>query len=109
MHSTAVRRAEIEQEGRAIITQIAERESAKVFALKVGIKPRHSYNLREGETDTRWPTFVMMAMQYPELREAVGRWLGFVQSGDARATAAALEQIRRIVATMPEEGDQHGG
>ena len=75
MNATALR-AQIEQEGRAIITQIAKREPAKILAFNVGIKPRHSYNLRDEETDTRWPTFMMMAMRYPDLKAKVLEWLG---------------------------------
>lgn len=98
MHSTALKRAEIEQEGRAIITKIAKREPAKIFAINVGIKPRHCYNLRDEETDTRWPTFVMMAMQYPDLRAWLLKKLGADgEGGTSDDNARTLVEIQRLL------------
>jgi hypothetical protein len=96
--------AHIEEEGTALIRSIARREPAKVISFKTGITPRHVYNLREYECQPRWLNFMAMAQNYPELRAAVGRWLGFDLTEAARAES--LEQIRRIVEAMPEEGDQ---
>lgn len=106
MSALAVR-AKVEEEGTAAVARFVERKSAKVVAIQAGITPRHVYNLRGRECKTTWPTFIMLAMQDAELRALVGGWLGFVHSGDPRA-AAALDQIRRIVETVPEEGDQTG-
>ena len=101
---TAIAIARIEEEGAQIMRSIASREPAKVFAEKVGLTPRHTYNLRDGECQPRWMHFIAMAQQYPELRAAVGRWLGFPDK-ESPVAEAALDQIRRIVQQMPEEGD----
>jgi len=97
--------ARIREEGGDLIRVIARREPAKVVALKTGTTPRHAYNLRYQECEPRWLTFIALAQQYPELRAAVARWLGLAEKSDPRA-GQALEQIKRIVETIPEEGDQ---
>lgn len=102
MNSAALR-AEIEQQGGEIIAKIARREPAKILAFKIGIKPRHSYNLRTERPASEWPTFLLMAQQYPELRAWVAKQLGFDSSPDA---VAKLECIKRMIESMPEEGDQ---
>ena len=68
---------QIRDEGNAIIRTIARRESAKVIALDAYISPRHVYNLREetGQPDLAWPSFILMARNYPELRRWVLEWL----------------------------------
>lgn len=59
---------------------------------------------RNGECGTTWPTFLAASMHYAEARDFVGRCLGF-NPADPR-TNQTLEQIRRLVSTLPEEGDQ---
>ena len=97
--------AHIETEGREIIQRVTQRESAKIISLRTGITPRHVYNLRDGECQPRWMHFIALAQQYPELRGAVARWLSFDYPNSVSADAA-LDQIRRIVAALPDEGDQ---
>ena len=96
--------AVIEREGAPLIRQAAELQSAKVTADRVGATPRQVYNWREGECQPQWPYLIMLAREYPELRAAVGRWLGFPEK-EHPVAEAALDQIRRIVQQMPEEGD----
>ena len=97
--------ARIREEGGDIIRSVTQREPAKVVSLRTGITARHVYNLRDGECQPRWLHFIALAPQYPELRAAVARWLGLAEKSDPRA-GQALEQIKRIVETIPEEGDQ---
>jgi hypothetical protein len=48
----------------------------------------------------------MLAAQHnPELRDLVGRWLGFTHTHDPRALDT-LRQIKALAASLPEEGDQ---
>lgn len=95
----------IEDEGASLIRYVANREPAKVVALKIGKTPRQVYNLREGETETGWLTFVAMAMNYPEVRAALARWLNLSEK-NSPAAAHALDVLRRLAANMAEEGDQ---
>lgn len=95
--------ARIELEGGEIIRSVTRRQPAKVISLRTGITPRHVYNLREGECQPSWPYFIALALEYPELRAAIARWLNFDKGPDAMR---AMDEIRRIVETMPEEGDQ---
>jgi hypothetical protein len=95
----------IEQEGQAIVQKATMREPAKVVALRVGATPRQVYNWREGECQPRWPQFIALALEYPELRAAVARWLNLTDK-NAPDAAAALDAIRRLVERMPEEGDR---
>ena len=94
----AALRSRIEQEGREIVARIARREPAKLLAFNVGIRPRHSYNLRYAESDTRWPTFIMMAMQYPDLRAKVLEWLGAAGAEGSRDDAGrVLHEIAALL------------
>ena len=96
--------AAIEREGAPLIRQAVEQQSAKATALRVGATPRQVYNWREGECQPQWPYFIALAQQYPELRAAVARWLDLPLK-ESPVAEAALDQIRRIVQQMPEEGD----
>jgi hypothetical protein len=96
--------AKIQDEGGEIIRQIARREPAKVIALRTGMTPRHVYNLREGECQPSWPYFIALAMEYPELKAAIAHWLHLDKTDPA--AVEAINQIRRIVDAMLEEGDQ---
>jgi hypothetical protein len=102
--NAAVAIARLEEEGSPILRAIARREPAKVVASKLGFRPRHVYNLREGECGTSWPHFILAAMHDATLRDLVGRWLGFTQSHDPRSQET-LAQIRKLMATLPESGD----
>lgn len=96
--------ARIEDEGRDLIARAAHREPAKVLARKIGRSPRHVDNLRAGANEPRWPTLIALAMQSPELRSAIGRWLGFEQT--APDVQRAIDELRRYVEARAEEGDQ---
>lgn len=102
--NAAVAIHQLEQEGAPVLQSMARQEPAKIVAGKLGFRPRHAYNLRDGECGIGWPHFILAAMHNPELRDLVGRWLGFTQVHDPRALDA-LAQIKRLVATLPEEGD----
>ena len=84
----------IEDEGNAIIRELARTEPAKIFSIKTGelISPRHVYNLREeiGQPTLGWPPFIMLAREYPELRSKVLEWLGC----DSDPSEVANEIIR---------------
>lgn len=95
----------IEEEGGSLIRLVTNREPAKVVALKIEKTPRQVYNLREGECETGWVTFMAMALNYPEVRAAVARWLNLTDKQSPRAEQA-MKALRDLVAAMPEEGDQ---
>jgi hypothetical protein len=96
---------QLEQEGAPILKQMAQSEPAKVVAGKLGFRPRHVYNLREGETGIGWQHFILAAQHNPQLRELVAKWLGFTYTNDARAVDM-LRQLRALAASLPEEGDR---
>ena len=93
--------ARIEQEGRALLRDVAGRSPAKTLARAIGKTPRHIYNLRDGECQTGWLTFIALAQQAPELRQAVARWLGLAPGPESAALRAEIEAV---LARHPEEG-----
>lgn len=97
--------AQLDQEGGPILQEIARSAPAKVVAPTFGFRPRHVYNLREGETGIGWQHFILAAQQRPELRALVAKWLGFDSPHDPRALDM-LRQIKALAASLPEEGDQ---
>lgn len=93
---TAISVARIEQEGAQILRDVVQSEPAKVVAAKTGMTPRHVYNLRDGECQPRWMHFIALCREYPELRQAVGRWLGYEGTHDPIA-ADTLAAIRKLL------------
>lgn len=100
----AVALAEIEREGSPLLQSYARSKPAKVVASEIGATPRHVYNLRDGECGTDWPKFMLAAMHNPELRDLVGRWLGFVRTHDPR-TESARALLNKMLDLLPEAGD----
>lgn len=103
--NAAVALQQLNEEGAPVIQGMAHSAPAKVLAPIFGFRPRHIYNLRDGETDIGWRHFMLAAQHNPQLREMVGRWLGFTHTHDPRALDT-LRQIKALAATLPEEGDQ---
>jgi hypothetical protein len=103
--NAAVAIAQLDMEGGPVLREIARREPAKVVAPKFGFRPRHVYNLREGETGIGWQHFILAAQQTPELRALVAKWLGF-ESPLMPQAVEMLRQIKQLAASLPEEGDQ---
>ena len=102
---SALRRQRMSFDGTHLLQEVTQREPAKVVALKLGCTPRHARNVQRGECATSWPIFLNAAMEYPEVRDFVAQWLGLAQSGDPGADRV-LDQIRRMVANLPESGDR---
>lgn len=92
---SAIAMARIEQEGAQLLRDAAARAPAKVIARDTGISSRQVTNLREGNTGTRWQNFIALARRDDELRQAIGRWLGYegTQDPDAAQTLAAVRKL----------------
>lgn len=88
--------ARIEQEGAQLLRDAAAKGPAKIIARETGISSRQVYNLREGDTGTRWKHFIALALRDDELRRAIGRWLGYEGTQDS-AGAELLEAARKIL------------
>ena len=101
----AVDLARIRAEGGELIRDLTASEPAKAVAERTGLPARYVYNLREGAHQPSWPHLIALAQAYPELRAAIARWLNLNQPVGQQADRA-LGEIRRIVATLPEEGDR---
>jgi hypothetical protein len=90
---------QIRDDGNAIIRDLARTIPAKIFAANANISPRHVYNLREeiGQPDLAWPSFIMVAKQYPELRVKVMEWLDASIGDNDRDPSQVLNEIQRLL------------
>lgn len=94
----------IEQEFRELVPRALRgtQETAKVIALRVGATPRAVEGWRNGYHGPTVPHFLALAQQHPEIRAFIARHLGF----DAPNAKATLESIKRMLESLPEEGDR---
>jgi hypothetical protein len=93
----------IELEFRELVPRALQtREPAKVIALRVGATPRAVEGWRNGYHGPTVPHFLALAQQHPEIRAFIARHLGF----DAPNAKATLESIKRMIDSLPEEGDR---
>ena len=58
----------LREQGAPLIRQAAQREPAKVIALKTGATPRQALAWRNAEHEPHWPYFMRLAQEDPELR-----------------------------------------
>lgn len=98
-------RKNVWEEIEPVFRQAISRDSDKVVALKLGITPRHARNLKSGECGTGAPVLVMAGMEYPEIRDLLGQYLGLIHI-DMKAANALKQQIEQLQATLPAAGDQ---
>jgi hypothetical protein len=96
--------AQIAEEGGAVLQEIARRKPAKEAAREFGYRPRHIYNMRDGETGIGYENFFLAAQSNPELRELALKWLGYDSPLDPSAVDT-MRQIKRLAAALPEAGD----
>lgn len=98
--------ARIEQESGDLIRRIASAKPAKELARSTGLTPRHIFNLRDGDCQPRWLSFIALAQESPELRAAVARWLGLAPGPEA---IEARRLIEAALAALPQAGDRENG
>ena len=69
--------AAIRREYRDVFPELLRRDgrSAKELSRGAECSPRQIDNIRQGESGTSVPTFILLARQIPELRAMVLRWL----------------------------------
>jgi hypothetical protein len=98
-------RDELYQEGAPVFQSGISNDNDKIVAKALDITPRHARNLKAGDCGTSWPVFILAAMDNPQLRDLIAKWLDLVPRDQTGALALA-DKIKRFAATLSEEGDQ---
>ena len=78
----------------------AERESAKIIALRAGVTPRCVEGLREHEHAPSAHVLLALAKQYPTVRALVLRLMDAETGDSGESPAAVLDQIAKLVSRV---------
>lgn len=97
--------AAIRAEARELFPKAASYAPVKVVANDLGMTPKNVELIRAGDHEPRWFNVIALAQKCPELRSLIARALALEQRDPQ--TEALLEQMRRWIATQPEEGDRN--